>query len=320
MLFSGILFLAAVSSVNMGVEADIGDTYSLYYRDHNMKDKVTGALTYVITAADLVTTAAVQVNGSIIQFNYTASSTVKPGSLFGQMTCGWDVKVVKNPVGGVAPLPLNSDPEVSIVALSKGYYSPKLPNGNDKVANIYLTPPNGASDGSTQYPKTLALINQLRNCHQQAAPLTLDPTLSAASQSCAAYIRKTLGQNPPPGTNLHVCPETANGASPRYGQNIATTPSRYFTDEAGVFAVQAWYSEVANYTYDDPYSGGKMVGHFTQLVYNSATSVGFGFFETGGFPSFFVADFVPPQMSKYFPDNVKPRDEECMKNINWNGI
>lgn len=75
-------------------------------------------------------------------------------------------------------------------------------------------------------------------------------------------------------------------------------------------ASDSWYNEIAYYDYTTGKSttSGKVVGHFTAMIWKGVTSVGFGFAsvaENNGFAVYVVANYSPtPNIVGQYPQNV----------------
>lgn len=60
-----------------------------------------------------------------------------------------------------------------------------------------------------------------------------------------------------------------------------------------------WYSEIKDYDFDtaQPITPGKLVGHFTAMVWKEVTSAGFGYVlgpENNGQAMYVVVNYYPP--------------------------
>lgn len=91
-----------------------------------------------------------------------------------------------------------------------------------------------------------------------------------------------------------------------YGENLA---AGYPSVSA---AVQAWYAEVENYSYNHPGFSYK-TGHFTQLIWKGSKKLGCGYVAcngNNGTPGrYLVCEYNPPGNilgRKYFSENVLP--------------
>ncbi|KAG2502206.1 hypothetical protein HYH03_000692 [Edaphochlamys debaryana] len=103
--------------------------------------------------------------------------------------------------------------------------------------------------------------NQYRAWHQ-APPLQWSRTLAAASLQYAKQLA------------ARKC-ELVHGA---YGENLQRVGGFPKPDDKCLVAIDAWYDELQYYDFNakDLYrdNWGKMIGHFTQLVWRSSTTVG----------------------------------------------
>ena len=90
----------------------------------------------------------------------------------------------------------------------------------------------------------------------------------------------------------HSCPYARDQG---HGENIARLVEYPNISDAIQYAVQSWYNEIKNYSFDDPKkSEGFLVGHFTQLVWKRSRWVGMDAIETEGNETYIVAIYDPP--------------------------
>lgn len=115
---------------------------------------------------------------------------------------------------------------------------------------------------------TLKKHNNYRKPHQAPA-MKLDSGLSELAAQCAKYYMKK-------GKIDHTC--TIKGTA---GENLYMSkrldPGTDLTKQAEN-ACKYWYDEIVDYNYDHPDKStpGKMVGHFTQLVWKKSNKLGVG--------------------------------------------
>ena len=124
----------------------------------------------------------------------------------------------------------------------------------------------GANLSPQQAQEILSLHNQVRQQHQ-AQPLQWDPQLAQFAQQWADQC------------------VFEHSSSPDMGENLAMG-HRSFAD-----AFWDWYNESASYDY---YSGegSGVVGHFTQIVWDTTTSLGCASANCGS--TLYVCEYAPP--------------------------
>lgn len=156
------------------------------------------------------------------------------------------------------------------------------------------TPDGGSPDGGSTADSPFAreMISAHNSVRISATP-TPSPLLSpltwsttAASKAQAWADQCTFNHNPNLGN---------------YGENIAAAAPPNTNTTAGV--VQDWASEAANYNYGlNTCAGGKVCGHYTQIVWRDTKQVGCAMkvcttnSPFTGFPQwqFWVCDYSPP--------------------------
>ncbi|GFR43420.1 hypothetical protein Agub_g4501 [Astrephomene gubernaculifera] len=188
--------------------------------------------------------------------------------------------------------------------------SPPPPKASPPPLSSTPPPPQDYSGGScTDAWATLNMTNMYRVWHQ-AKPLTWSSTLAASSQTYAVTLA------------AKSCGLVHSGGS-GYGENLyAKYQYPKSSDMTCAPAVTSWYNEVSQYVfstkpYTDNWISTKMVGHFTQLVWASTTSVGCGVaigdYQTSyglGSCRVVVCQYKPPGNyigDSYFLANVLPK-------------
>nr|VFU02981.1 mRNA [Oulactis sp. MM-2018] len=137
--------------------------------------------------------------------------------------------------------------------------------------------------------------NNLNRSSHQATDLQWDATLASASADWAL----TLAQQ-----------NSMQHSSGPYGENLYySSTSNIGTVASCKDAVEAWYSEIAYYDYNNP-GFASNTGHFTQVVWKATTHVGVGIaaVTSGGFTStYVVARYTPAgNLQGAFAANVLP--------------
>jgi uncharacterized protein YkwD len=117
-------------------------------------------------------------------------------------------------------------------------------------------------------------------------PLVWNETLAAGAKTWAEHLATT-------GEFAH---STCCGAFRDYGENIAG----FYPDEGMTKAQAGWIAEKNHYDGgplppDTPGSGPQAIGHYTQMIWRTTTSVGCGTASGGGHPfSILVCQYSPP--------------------------
>ena len=114
----------------------------------------------------------------------------------------------------------------------------------------------------------LRVHNRKRAKHENTGPLTLNDTLNAAAQTYADHLFAN--------TLFEHSPAAQNGD---YGENLYWAWGSPSLEFKGGAASRSWYREKRNYNFTsgtakDP---SKPIGHFTAMVWDDVTQVGFGF-------------------------------------------
>ncbi|CAL8083308.1 unnamed protein product [Calicophoron daubneyi] len=137
--------------------------------------------------------------------------------------------------------------------------------------------------------------NRLRALHG-CPPLVLDRELAAGSQ---AYAEKLVKSS-----------KMKHSGSHEYGENLAHRGSTSATQMTGKEATEYWYEEIKKCHYIGRMEHG--CGHFTQVVWKSTTSAGFGrALSKDKKQVFVVGRYKPPgNVSGHFTENV-PRPTEA---------
>ena len=137
----------------------------------------------------------------------------------------------------------------------------------------------------------LTLTNQYRTAHG-SPPVTWDPTVATFSQNWANYMASTGN--------------FAHSSSDLYGENLA----QFFGSNSNFerSAINLWYAESSKYNYNNPESNNfNEIGHFSQLVWKSSTSVGMGIARSSSGLTFVAMNFHPPgNYFGLFTSNVLP--------------
>nr|XP_006814797.1 PREDICTED: cell wall protein PRY3-like [Saccoglossus kowalevskii] len=94
------------------------------------------------------------------------------------------------------------------------------------------------------------------------------------------------------------------------GENLAGVQISV-SKTTGFGITKLWYDEVNDYNYDDPSKSTGTVGHFTQVVWNSSTSLGCNFAVDINGNTQFACEYRPPgNVQGQVQDNVfRPIDE-----------
>ncbi|CAL8083311.1 unnamed protein product [Calicophoron daubneyi] len=138
--------------------------------------------------------------------------------------------------------------------------------------------------------------NRLRALHG-CPPLTLDEELAISSQAYAEKLIKDA--------------KVEHSTGDWYGENLARRTSSAATQLSGKEAADNWYREVENYRYSGGHERG--CGHFTQVVWKSTTSAGFGRAISKDRKQIYVVGrYKPPgNILKHIRENVpKPIEAE----------
>lgn len=119
--------------------------------------------------------------------------------------------------------------------------------------------------------------------------------MNAAAEQCATYyaIKKAID---------HTCPYT-NGA----GENLVGGAGTWTQDQFATMGPQMWYDEVSYYNYSEP-GFSSATGHFTQVVWKSSLTFGFGAITIDGFTAGVGLYNPPGNYLGQFPENVLPPD------------
>ena len=137
----------------------------------------------------------------------------------------------------------------------------------------------------------LRVHNCKRAMHQNTSSLTLNDTLNSAAQAYADHLYAN--------SLFEHSPEANNGD---YGENLYWAWGSPSLEFKGGAASQSWYSERRNYNFTsgtakDP---SKPIGHFTAMVWDDVTQVGFGFAcgseaasGNAGYACYVVANYHP---------------------------
>lgn len=151
--------------------------------------------------------------------------------------------------------------------------------------------------------------NDLRAKHENTAPMTLDNKLC---ETAVTYARKlVMDQN----SNLqHSSRTVRNGAGENLFLHVEGSPDceGECSDIVAVKAAENWYNEKEKYDFatGSGATESDVVGHFTQLVWDSSTKLGVGMAKRGN-RTIVVCHYDPPgNVIKKNAENVKPLVEE----------
>jgi uncharacterized protein YkwD len=127
-------------------------------------------------------------------------------------------------------------------------------------AGVSAADPNdtGSAVTAKEAEDLVALHNKAR-AEVGVAAVKWSATLAKYAQEWADELART-------GKPVH-----RNGS--KYGENLAGGTGDDYTVLSGV---QSWYDEKAKYTPGTPYTPGRGVGHYTQMVWKDNTEVGVG--------------------------------------------
>ena len=141
-----------------------------------------------------------------------------------------------------------------------------------------------SSTGSKVSVKEAQLALQFHNCARKEVgtpPLQWSPVLAAAAQKWSEHLTST------------VC-EMQHTPNNPYGQNIFWGIGKFYD---AFDASQGWYSERITGPFKNNYIGGSdtvAVGHYTQMVWKSTTSIGIGVSSCPNSRVIITADYSPP--------------------------
>ncbi|KAK4472209.1 hypothetical protein MN116_000513 [Schistosoma mekongi] len=136
--------------------------------------------------------------------------------------------------------------------------------------------------------------NRLRRLHG-CPELTLDYELASAAQQYAEYLASA--------NELEHCTDTESGENLAFFTTSAVAHKEDFT---GVDVTKSWYQEIADYDFrkENQFS----CGHFTQVIWLSTITAGFGRAFSKDLHSIYVVGrYDPPgNFSGEFSENVPP--------------
>lgn len=160
-----------------------------------------------------------------------------------------------------APSPVEAAPTTSTTSTSSKAAKPttsssEAPQQTDSGSSNSGSSSGSSGAGSSFAQAILAAHNQKRSSHS-ASPLSWSSTLESYAQNYA---------------NKFQCGGSLVHSGGPYGENLALG----YSD--GPAAVDAWYSEGANYDY----SSCSVYDHFTQVIWKSTTQVGCAYKDCGG--------------------------------------
>ena len=95
---------------------------------------------------------------------------------------------------------------------------------------------------------------------------------------------------------------SSNASRPGQGENLyywccSTGEIESFSATPGGDASQLWYNEISDYTYSEigsPLNAEVMIGHYTQMIWDSTTEVGMAQAKSKSGKLFVVARYSPP--------------------------
>jgi hypothetical protein len=121
--------------------------------------------------------------------------------------------------------------------------------------------------------KGLDLHNEYRKLHKSSM-MRLNITLNRRSDVCAKYYARK-------GDIDHSCPYKSTNMGENLYLSWRTGGPNDPTEAHVLRAIKLWYDEIEDYNFEDPRASkvGKMVGHFTQLVWNASRQLGVGVYE-----------------------------------------
>ncbi|XP_066935561.1 Golgi-associated plant pathogenesis-related protein 1-like [Clytia hemisphaerica] len=127
----------------------------------------------------------------------------------------------------------------------------------------------------------LAAHNAKRALHKDTPPMTYDMDLAKRAQTYAEYMLENK--------QWKHDPYRKHGYKGGVGENLFWSSSAFKSSTHGV---NAWYNEIKNYNFGTGKSNGGVIGHFTQLVWDSSTILGCGVARgTGG--TYLVSRYRP---------------------------
>jgi len=149
-------------------------------------------------------------------------------------------------------------------------------------AYVTAEPKISSSEMESIKATCLAAHNAKRGLHRNTPSMTYDMDLAKRAQTYAEYLLEFDQWK-------HDAFRTYNGYESGVGENLywSSSASRTSTN-----AVVSWYNEINNYNFATGKSNGGVIGHFTQLVWDSSTKLGCGVAKgTGG--TYVVSRYLP---------------------------
>ncbi len=147
-------------------------------------------------------------------------------------------------------------------------------------------PTNNTGNLSADLANSMLAVHNSERAAVGVPPLVWNNTLAAQAKAWAEHLATT-------GEFAH---STCCGAFTKYGESIAG----FYPDEPMTKWPAGWVAEKNHYDGgplppDTPASGPQAIGHYTQMVWRTTTSVGCGTASGGGHPfSILVCQYSPP--------------------------
>jgi len=136
------------------------------------------------------------------------------------------------------------------------------------------------------------LHNQYRAKHG-SPPLTLDDNLNNLAAQCAKYYAQKQAID-------HTCPYKGDA-----GENLVGGQGTWSQSDFATMGTNMWYDEESSYDYSNP--GFSMsTGHFTQLVWKSSQTFGFGVTTINGYTAGVGLYSPPGNYEGEYEQNVLP--------------
>eukprot|EP00198_Chlamydomonas_reinhardtii_P008656 XP_001697993.1 predicted extracellular protein [Chlamydomonas reinhardtii] len=159
--------------------------------------------------------------------------------------------------------------------------SPPATGGGGKAVRNKKSPPPAPSPRQA----ALDLHNSYRAAHGGVPALQWDAALAADAQ---AYAEVLAGL----GCTLIHATQPPGFSATRFGENLYMSAGYPRTPLTCAPGITSWYNEVSYYKftstpYTDSYSTGRVVGHFTQIVWRATSRLGCGMASASySFPGF----------------------------------
>jgi uncharacterized protein YkwD len=190
------------------------------------------------------------------------------------------------PTSGCGPGTDNSTcPTTSTTQKSSNTTSPSGSTANNATSPSGLPPPS--NNQTTDLANSILAVHNSERAAVGVPPLVWNNTLAAQAKAWAEHLATT-------GEFAH---STCCGAFTKYGENLAGFINNVSEPNGGQ---SLWVAEKNHYDGgplppDTPASGPQAIGHYTQMVWRTTTSVGCGTASGGGHPfSILVCQYSPP--------------------------